>query len=263
MKILSFDRIGSTNVHALKLAAEGAPPETVVWALKQSDGRGQYGKIFSSPLGGLYFSLILRPDLLPERLPLVTLAAGVACCHCLEQYCAVTPLLLKWPNDLYFRQKKLGGILTESLPPAGRSSATVIIGVGLNINSVVDDFPETLAPLLTSVKIETKKQHDLQCLLEGMVLAVIEQIKSLKENQDKLLALWSRHDYLKGQTILWDNGSDRIQGIGMGILDDGRYALQDRSGVIHKILAGTLKPAAFSSPINETNNIPSPCCQRK
>jgi BirA family biotin operon repressor/biotin-[acetyl-CoA-carboxylase] ligase len=247
MKIVSFDRLGSTNAHALKLAVEGAQPETVVWALEQSAGRGQHGRVFSSPRGGLYFSLIFQPELLRDRLPLVTLAAGVGCCLCLEQYCAVAPVLLKWPNDLYFEQKKLGGILTESLPPAGGRLSTIVIGVGLNINSVSDDFSERLAPLLTSVKISTMKSHDLQELLDFFAYSIVEQIHCLEKNQDKLLALWHRRDYLKGRSILWDNGRTRISGIGLGILDDGRYALQDRSGTIHKILAGTLKPAAFST----------------
>jgi len=248
MKIIPFKRLGSTNAHALQLAAEGAQPETVVWVLEQSAGRGQHGKAFSSPLGGLYFSLILKPDLLPERLPLITLAAGVACCLCLEDSCGISPLYLKWPNDLYFNRKKLGGILTESLPVAGKGPSIVVVGVGLNINSVADDFPEPLVPLLTSVKTGTKKHYDLGRLLEQLVPAIVEQMHCLEKNQDKLLALWNRRDYLKGRSILWDNGRDRIPGIGIGILNDGRYSLRDRSGTIHKILAGTLQPEAFLTP---------------
>ncbi len=247
MIIIPFERLGSTNAHALQLAAEGAPPKTVVWALEQSAGRGQYGKAFSSPRGGLYFSLILQPDLEPEKLSLITLAAGVACCLCLEKSCGVSPLFLKWPNDVYFNRKKVGGVLTESLAIPGKGPLTVVVGVGLNINSVADDFPEVLVPLLTSVKTATKKHHDLGSLLELLIAAIVEQMHCLEKNHDKLLALWNRRDYLKDRSALWDNGRDRIQGIGRGILDDGRYSLQDQSGTIHNILAGTLQPSSFST----------------
>jgi len=241
MEILSFARLPSTNAYALELAVSGAHPETVVWALEQSGGRGQYRRRFSSPAGGLYFSLILRPDLPPERLPLVTLAVGVGCCLCLEQNCAVSPLL-KWPNDLYVNGKKLGGILTEALPLVRRERATVVVGVGLNVNSTPSDYPEELLPTVATLADTTKKTFDLQRLLDSLVDAILHQVHTLKENKDKLLAQWDRRDYLKEQLMQWSNGRSVISGIGQGIQSDGRYSLIDASGVLHSILAGTVKP---------------------
>jgi len=241
MEILPFARLLSTNAYALELAAGGAQPETVVWALEQSGGRGQYRRRFSSPAGGLYFSLVLRPDLPPERLPLVTLAAGVGCCLCLERNCAVAPLL-KWPNDLYVNGKKLGGILTEGLPLVGREGPTVVVGVGLNVNSTPSDYPEALRPAVATLGDTTKKTFDLQPLLEGLVDTILYQVHTLKENRDKLLAQWDRRDYLKEQSMQWSNGRSIISGIGKGIQSDGRYSLMDASGAFHSILSGTIKP---------------------
>jgi len=241
MEILSFDQLSSTNVHALELASGGAPPETVVWALEQSGGRGQYTRRFSSPAGGLYFSLILRPDLPPERLPLVTLAAGVGCCLCLEQNCAVAPLL-KWPNDLYVKGKKLGGILTESRPLVGSQRPIVVVGLGLNVNSTPADYPEELRSAVITLAEITRKNTDLKQLLESLVETIIHQVHVLEENRDKLLAQWDRRDYLKEQSIQWSNGRSVISGIGQGIQSDGRYSLMEASGALHSILAGTIKP---------------------
>lgn len=236
-----FARLDSTNIHALKLAADGAEPGTVVWALEQVAGRGQYGRTFSSPAGGLYFSLLLRPDLPPERLPLVTLAVGLGCCLCLEQGCGIAPLL-KWPNDLYVHGKKLGGILTETLSPVQGRKTTVVVGIGLNVNSMPSVFSPELAPLITSIKECTGAGRDLRELLERMVGVIEEQAQLLEENQDKLLAQWAQRDYLRGRFIKWYIGDSIITGRGCGLLEDGRYSLCDERGVLHSILAGTVKP---------------------
>ncbi len=241
MEILSFPRLPSTNIYALDLAAGGAQPETVVWALEQSDGRGQYSRRFSSPAGGLYFSLLLRPDLPPEHLPLVTLAAGVGCCLCLEQNCAVAPLL-KWPNDLYVNGKKLGGILTESLPVIGQQRPLVVVGVGLNVNSTPSCYPEELRSTVAALADITQRKYDLRNLLESLVEAILHQVRLLAENRDKLLAQWDRRDYLKNQSMQWSNGRSVISGIGQGIRSDGRYTLMEASGVLHSILSGTINP---------------------
>lgn len=241
MNILSFAKLPSTNALALELAQQGSQAETVVWAREQTAGRGQYDRQFSSPPGGLYFSLILQPDLPLPTLSLVTLAAGVGCCCCLEQLCGVAPRL-KWPNDLYIKGRKVGGILTETLPFKKNQPATVIIGVGLNINSLAEDFPEELCPTVTSIADCTKKTFELRPTLVAIVQEILKQVHSLEQNQDKLLAQWHKRDYLKNQSLEWDNGQAVISGIGQGILEDGRYSLLDSSGKLHEILAGTLRP---------------------
>jgi len=240
MKILSFDQIASTNAYALRLAEQGAPQETVIWARTQTAGRGQYNRQFACPSGGLYFSLILQPDLPVSRLSLVTLAAGVGSCSSLEQMCAVAPLL-KWPNDLYLHGRKLGGILTETLPFKKKQKATVIIGVGLNINSMSKDFSDELCSSVTSIADCTQQVFDLRMLLKSIVHEILGKIHILEKNQDKLLAQWQQRDYLKSQLLEWDNGQRVISGIGRGILDDGKYSLLDSAGTLHKIIAGTVR----------------------
>ena len=241
MEILSFTHLPSTNVHALELAAGGAQPETVVWALEQSGGRGQYRRSFASPAGGLYFSLILRPELAPEQLPLVTLAAGVGCCLCLERNHTVAPLL-KWPNDLYVQGKKLGGILTETLPVSDRKRPVIVLGVGLNVNSAPSYFPGELLDTVITLAEATGRRFDLQPLLLSLVDAICSQVQLLEQDRDNLLAQWDKRDYLKGQSVQWSSGHSVITGIGQGIRSDGRYGLKDPSGVVHSILAGTIKP---------------------
>ena len=241
MNIFSFDTLDSTNTRALEMAGAGADPETVIWAHRQTAGRGQQGREFASPPGGLYFSLLLQPNLVPEQLSLVTLAAGVGCCRFIEQSCDLC-VDLKWPNDLYCRHRKLGGILTETTPVTGKGSVMVVVGVGINVNTPADEFPEEVQPLVTSISALTGDIYDLGLLLHEVVEEIIQQVQTLQRDPDKLLALWNEHDYCMGKTIQWETGRDCITGIGRGLLEDGRYSLEDPSGKMHAILAGRIQP---------------------
>ena len=243
MNILSFEQVESTNTLALEMAAN---PETVIWAKSQTGGRGQQGRAFASPPGGLYFSLVLRPELAATDLPLVTLAAGVGCCRFIERHCDLD-VDLKWPNDLYCRHRKLGGILTETTPISPNRSVMVVVGVGVNINTGTDDFPGEIRSLATSVYALTGRRYSLKSCLSSMVEEIMQQVRLLERDRNKLLALWNEHDYCKGHTVRWDTGRGCITGIGRGLLPDGRYSLEDESGKMHAILGGRLQPVPWST----------------
>jgi BirA family biotin operon repressor/biotin-[acetyl-CoA-carboxylase] ligase len=243
MQIIYHERAVSTNTLALELADQGAQPGTVVWAGTQTGGRGQYDRKFASPPGGLYFSLLLAPELLPEALCRVTLAAGLGCALALEESCDVR-VLLKWPNDLYCHGRKLGGILTEAIPVRQSGRPMVVVGVGMNINSRSGDFSPALAPRLTSVYELTGRHVPLEPLLRECCGTIERQVDGLVREPDKFLALWDRRDYCRGQLLSWESGAGLVTGIGRGILSDGRYCLEDLSGKRHAVLAGTLRPVS-------------------
>ena len=244
-RILSYDETDSTNRIARELIAEGCPSGTVVRAEKQSGGRGQYGRVFSSPSGGLYFSLVLRPDLPPEFLPLVTLATGLAC---REVIAAETGLatMIKWPNDLYLADRKVAGILCESVPELHSSSlppsAWVIIGVGLNVNSGLDDFSPALHPIITTLSVCSGKTYDLNSFLIQLVEAISEKVGLLQVDRSRVLAQWQEHDYLLDRKVMYTAGSVSLAGTGHGIGPEGGYRLRDASGIVHSIKSGQLKP---------------------
>lgn len=134
-----LDVTASTQDDAKRLAAEGAPHGTLVWALRQTKGRGQHDRRWESPPGGLYVSLLLRPAFAPARLPEVSLAVAEAVRRALP-----VPLTIKAPNDLMHEGRKLGGILTES---AGTESRVdwLIVGLGLNVNNPVPAEPPAVS----------------------------------------------------------------------------------------------------------------------
>ena len=134
-----FLSLESTNTLAVSMAEQGAEHGTVIHADRQTGGRGRGGRQFESPAGGLYFSLILRPELDVSVLPLITLAAGTCLCTSIREIAAV-PVMMKWPNDLYLYERKLAGILTESGHIRRGRADFVVIGVGLNVTTMPEQF---------------------------------------------------------------------------------------------------------------------------
>lgn len=149
-----FEELDSTNVYAKQIALAGAPDGAVVVANSQTAGRGRMDRSFQSPADmGIYLSVLMRPDLPPDKLPPVTAMAGVAVCDAVEQVCGVRPGL-KWPNDPVMGNKKLCGILTEmSVEAESGHVQYLVLGVGLNVLHRPEDFSPELAEVATSLSM--------------------------------------------------------------------------------------------------------------
>lgn len=145
-----FGELDSTNNY-LKTWAD-APDGTVATADSQTAGRGRMDRSFQSPKGqGIYLSVLLRPQLPPDRLPPVTALAGVAVCAAVERVCGVRPGL-KWPNDPVLCGKKLCGILTEmSLEAETGRVQSLVLGIGINVGQQPEDFSPEVREVATSL----------------------------------------------------------------------------------------------------------------
>ncbi len=138
--------VASTMDEALRLASDGAGEGTVVCAERQTKGRGRLGRSWISPHGqGIYFSLILRPQVSPAEAAKFTLWAAVAVCEGLRRATEL-PVVIKWPNDLLIGRRKLGGILTELQAEADRVNF-LVIGVGINVNMTGRQLPTAATSL--------------------------------------------------------------------------------------------------------------------
>lgn len=165
--------IASTNTAAATLAQQGAPHGTVVVAEAQTAGRGRLGRHWHSPPGrNLYSSVILRS--MPARdqqalwLSWIPLIAALAVNRAVQ---VVTGLQssVKWPNDILMGHRKLGGVLCES-SGLGTDRAFVVVGIGLNVNVRLDEFPEDLRELATSLAIEARQPFDRAPLLAALLM---------------------------------------------------------------------------------------------
>jgi len=241
-----FTSTGSTNDLALILSNTGDPDSTLIVADSQNAGRGRLaGRAWHSPPGtGLYFSLILRPQLAPQDFPKLTLAAGLALCKALERHTPCQPGL-KWPNDLFLHGRKCGGILTETQAVAGAGQTAVVIGIGLNVNTPVETFAGELRAKATSLLAETGAAHERGPLLSA-ILAELDLVVARLEQGDfpSILAEWRQRDIHAGLQVAWVNNQGRVvTGISLGPDEEGFLHIRDAQGQVHSVLSGDISLA--------------------
>ena len=199
------DCVDSTNL-VLRRMADEAADGTAVAALAQSAGRGRSGRSFLSQEGGLYLSMLLRPQLNASELPTLTAVAAVAVCRAIEALCAVR-CGIKWPNDVVLQGKKICGILVESIWKDDRPCA--IVGIGVNANT--DAFPEELREIAGSIRQLTGQTLEL----EALAAALIGEL-------DRQYELW-----LAERSAALEEYRARCISCGREVLVDGRRAMAE------------------------------------
>ena len=168
--VLFEAELDSTNTR-LKAMAAYAEPGTVIAAGRQTGGRGRLGRSFSSPSGGVYLSMLLAPAADMRACLTLTPTAGVAVRRALKKVCGLGADI-KWPNDLQFGGKKLCGILTESVTAGG--SFKLIIGIGVNLNTGMDELPLELHDTACSVYSVTGRYTPQ----EAVIRAIVDELDS-------------------------------------------------------------------------------------
>lgn len=199
-----FAEVDSTNTYLKKLALTGAEDGAAAVADCQTAGRGRMDRTFQSPRGkGIYLSVLLRPELPPERLLPVTALCGVAVSRAVERVCGVQPRL-KWPNDPVVNGRKLCGILTEmALEGESGRLQYLVLGVGVNVGQTAADFTPDVAAIATSVNEAAGRGVSRSAL----AAALLEEI-------DRLYAALRRDDlseYLETYRALCVNLGKTVQ----------------------------------------------------
>jgi len=171
-RLLYFLTLTSTNDHGRELAEDGWPEGTVVLSEEQTAGKGRAGRSWHSPPGlGLYVSIILKPSLAPEKVPLMTLMTAVATARALRD--GGNDAVLKWPNDILLGGRKVGGILADArIRPGG--PADVVVGLGLNVNHRQEDWPADLLERAGSLRMNAGRTFDRTEILARILIRVDE-----------------------------------------------------------------------------------------
>lgn len=192
--IVCLDSCESTNDEAWRLALDGAPDRTAVFAEEQRRGRGRFGRTWTAPRGsGLLCSVILRPGLETERVPLVTAVAALAVADTVES--AGIDARIVFPNDVYVDGRKIAGVLVESRFVSSRPDL-FIVGIGLNVNAQRDDFPPELRETATSLRIETGKAADRNRVARTLLDALDDWTSELAGNLRRLKKAWRDRAYI-------------------------------------------------------------------
>jgi BirA family biotin operon repressor/biotin-[acetyl-CoA-carboxylase] ligase len=237
--LLSYDVLDSTNEEAKRLAGGGASHGAVIWAKHQTAGKGRMGREWVSDEGNLFVSVLLRP---PCELPECSQLSFVTAVSALE---TLKPIIAdegeiqaKWPNDVLYEGKKLGGILLESfttLDEYNKDQQWVVVGVGLNIDSYPDDvaFPATCLRE-SGVEIISAK-----IVLSRFVYNFIHAYDTwCAEGFEPMRAYWMEHAYRLGHPTDVLMGDTLVQGAFQGIDQFGRMLLQTAGGEVKAITAG-------------------------
>jgi BirA family biotin operon repressor/biotin-[acetyl-CoA-carboxylase] ligase len=234
----------STNDEALALARGGAAGGTLVVAESQSQGRGRLGREWLSPPGvGLYCSLILRPRLEPADLPKLTLAAGLAASRAVEAVTSLRPLL-KWPNDLWLNEKKVGGLLAEAR--FEQDGPLVVLGIGLNVNTSQESFPTELLGKVSSLLIHSGRPFARSGLLAALwdeVMAIVARLE--QQGFTGILDDWRERDATLGRELEWVTmGGQVVRGLSLGPDQEGQLRIRDAAGQVHEVLSGDIALAS-------------------
>jgi len=234
-----FDELPSTNVKAFELAHEGALHGEVIIAELQTAGKGRRGRAWVSPAGkNLSISIILRPEIAPARAPELTLLAAVALAETISE--AGVDAQIKWPNDVQVDGRKVAGILTELSADPERVHF-VILGIGVNLNTELEDFPAELRDVATSLLL-VRKQHVPRALFTAALLTRLEVWLETwqAEGFEPVRAAWKKASSTLGQDVLVRSESSELRGVAEDI--DASGALILNSGdVRHRILAGDVE----------------------
>ncbi|MBN1253731.1 MAG: biotin--[acetyl-CoA-carboxylase] ligase [Deltaproteobacteria bacterium] len=233
-----FPQVDSTNVVAFRLALNGAQEGAVVVAESQTKGKGRLGRRWESPVGtNIYLSIILRPQIPPNKAPLITLMVAVACVHAIEEVAGLVPAI-KWPNDLLLGERKLGGILTEADMEMDRINH-VVVGIGINCNMTHTSFPLSIRDTATSLQEVLGREVSRITLIQAILRHLEQWYKKLLQGRiDEIKRRWGELSLIRGKKVTIAFMGTMVKGTALDIDDDGALLLQEGEGTVKRIVAG-------------------------
>ena len=256
--IYYYDVIDSTNTEAKRLAASGIFREMekgaffgncqrenissgndkiLILAEEQMEGRGRRGRSWESPNGtSVSMSLLLRPEISPDRASMLTLVMGLSVVEGLWHAFSVQTQI-KWPNDVIINKKKLVGILTE-MGMQGMEIEYIVIGVGINVNVV--DFPEELVDKATSLRLELGYPMEREKLITAILRAFDRNYQDFLKTQD-LIVLQERYEAVMAnlnQSVRVLQPGSEYEGTAVGINTMGELLVEKKDGTCEAVYAG-------------------------
>ncbi len=237
--ILHFETIESTNDEAARQARLGADEGVCVIVRRQTAGRGRHGRRWVSELdSGLYFSVILRPKIEARFLPLITLMAGVAVSDTLLEF-GLSPDI-KWVNDILVGEKKIAGILAETVDTA--KGLAVVVGIGVNLTS--KNFPDEIADTATSVAAAGGSQTSPTELAEALTkyLSYFYETLGSENGPREIIEHWRRRSsYYSGKSVRVTLENTTFNGVTDGLEDNGALRVKTENGDVTIVQAGDVE----------------------
>jgi BirA family biotin operon repressor/biotin-[acetyl-CoA-carboxylase] ligase len=231
-KVIYYPRLASTMDMARREAQREAAEGTVVLAGEQTAGRGRLKRVWLSPEGNIALSIILYPEVI--YLSSLVMLASLAVVHAVEEITGLKAQI-KWPNDVLINDKKISGILIES-DVRGDRVAYAIIGIGINLNSRLSDFPEIL-PGATSIADELGAEVSRVAMIRGL-LAEAEKLYLTLPVGDSVYREWRDRLVTLGKKVRVKSGDTVLEGIAESVAEDGELLLRHANGGTTTVVAG-------------------------
>lgn len=236
--LLTYDVLDSTSAEAKRLAGGGASHGAVIWAKRQTAGRGRMGREWVSAEGNLFVTVLLSPTAPLAECSQLSFVAALAVADTLE---AIMPdaaaVRCKWPNDVLVNGKKISGILLESFTTKQLVSEQQWIAVGVGIN--VDNFPEHVLFPATCLTVEGVELISAKIVLSRFVHNFIHRYDQWEAKGFKPIEKdWSKRAYHLNDPVEVIVGEERIGGVFTGIDAEGRLLLSDGKKTMSPITAG-------------------------
>lgn len=250
-RILLYEETASTNTVAMKLSKQGVQEGTLVLAEAQTKGRGRMGRSWYSPKGlNLYLSLVLRPSCAARVVPWVGLTAAVALAKTIKEESGLSAKV-KWPNDIEISKRKAAGILTEAVINLGQVES-LILGIGVNLNTDEKDFLPELHSTATSIKIESGQHVDRIRFLQQL-LATLEAWYGtfLQSSYDEIRRAYLAHFELFGQPVRIQQADTVIRGTITGISPEGALGLRRSDGQEITVHSGDVLRVRAGDAVND------------
>ncbi|MCD6337927.1 MAG: biotin--[acetyl-CoA-carboxylase] ligase [Verrucomicrobia bacterium] len=235
-----FRKTSSTNDVVNRLAGDGVAEGIVVFAEGQTRGRGRMGRRWFSPSSkGLWLSVLLRPAILPSESSRLTVAGAVAVARTVARHTR-RAARIKWPNDILLDGRKTAGILNE-LHAETDVVKYVVLGVGVNVNLSLRDFPQRLRPAATSMRIAAGKRFDRAAVAVTLLReldAVYDAI--LRGDFEKIAAEWRDLSCTLGREVTVEAGARRVSGRAEALDPNGGLVIRRDDGRAEALLSGTI-----------------------
>lgn len=232
IKKIYYQEIDSTNKEIERInSSEG----TVLIAETQTLGKGQSGRSWLSEKGGLYFSILVKPK---ENIHLIPLISGLSVVNTINKLLILekSNISIKWPNDVFYGNKKISGTLVES-KFKGNKIEHCIVGVGININQ--NKFPEFDDNIPTSIKIISGKEINKELVLDEYLNNFFYYYEQLS-NSNKIIEEVNNLLYMKNKIITVFTSGKEIYGNLLGLNIDGALILKDENKKEHIIYSGRI-----------------------
>ena len=235
------ETLDSTNRLASQLLSELLPlSPALVLTTNQTAGRGRGTHSWWANAGALTFSLVMNPvdlRLSPARMPLASLATGVAVRDVIASLVPRSRVSIKWPNDILVNGLKICGILAEQILADGQQG--LIVGIGLNVNNSLNGAPDVIRQRATSIYDATGDSLDLTDVLVAVLNAVEASLRHLCEDPAVMLSELNRNSFLNGRTVTLQSGEMTWRGLCSGIDEHGALMLNTAAGP-RALIAGTV-----------------------